>query len=136
MALRVFAADPLHPVEFGADEQSQLVKWTSLRLGHAVAPPDLSKAGYRFLGGRIIATEHGAGCMFLYESSAGVRIALFTRPMHNTDMNAEMQPAETADTTGFVWSRNGMGFGLVSNDPITRLHQLADQVRSEMSSGT
>ena len=136
MAQRVFAADPLHPVEFGPDEQSQLVKLASLRLGRAVAPPDLSKAGYRFLGGRIIPTEHGAGCMFLYEDGAGIRITLFVRPMHDIDMNARMQPVQSADTAGFVWSRNGVGFGLVSTNPSTSLHGLADQVRSAMNSET
>ena len=136
MAQLVFAADPLHPVEFGADEQFQLVKLASLRLGHAVVPPDLSDAGYRLLGGRILATEYGAGCMFLYEGEAGVRITLFVRPMHNTDMNAKMRPVQTADTAGFVWSRNGLGFGLVSTNSMTTLHQLADKVRSAMNSET
>lgn len=134
MAQRVFAADPLHPVEFGPDQQSQLVKWVSLRLGRPVAPPDLSKSGYRLLGGRVIATEHGAGCMFLYESSTGVRVTLFVRPMQDIDMNAKMQPVQTPDTAGFVWSRNGVGFGLVSNNPMATLHEIADQVRGKMNS--
>ena len=134
MAQRVFAADTVHPVEFGPDEQSQLVKWVSLRLGRTITPPDLSKSGYRLLGGRIIATEHGPGCMFLYESSAGVRITLFVRPMQGIDMNARMQPVQTADTAGFVWSHNGVGFGLMSNNPMTTLHEVADQVRGKMNS--
>ena len=133
MAQRVFATDPLHAVEFSVDEQPELLRWASLRLGRAVAPPDLSKAGYRLLGGRIVATEHGAGCMFLYQSATGIRISLFVRPMHNVDMNAKMRPVHEADTAGFVWSRNGMGFGLVSSDPIPPLHQLADQVRDAMN---
>ena len=133
MAQRVFAADPLHPVEFGADEQAQLVQWVSSRLGRAVTPPNLSKAGYRLLGGRIIATEHGAGCMFLYESSAGTRISLFVRPMQDGETSATMRPVHTENTAGFAWARDGMGYGLVSNNPMTTLHQLADQVRSEMS---
>ena len=134
MAQRVFAADTLHPVEFGPDEQSQLVKWVSLRLGRPIAPPDLSKSGYRFLGGRIIATEHGPGCMFLYENTAGVRVTLFVRPMQGIDMNAGMQPVQTANTSGFVWSRNGVGFGLVSNNPMSMLHEIANRVRGEMNS--
>ncbi len=102
VAQRVFATDPLHPVEFNADEQAALVHWASLRLGRAVAGPDLSKAGYRLLGGRIVGTEHGAGCMLLYQSTAGVRISLFVRPMHDVDMNARMRPVQEADTAGFV----------------------------------
>jgi len=136
MAQRVFAADTLHPVEFGPDQQSQLVKWVSLRLGRPIAPPDLSRSGYRLLGGRIIATEHGAGCMFLYESGAGVRMTLFVRPMQGIDMNARMRPVQTADTSGFVWSHDGVGFGLVSNNPLGMLHEVANRVRGDMSSDT
>jgi anti-sigma factor RsiW len=134
MAQRVFGSDTLHPVKFGPDEQSQLVKWVSLRLGRAIVPPDLSKSGYRLLGGRIIATEHGPGCMFLYESSAGVRVTLFVRPMQGIDMNAKMQPVQTADTAGFVWSHKGVGFGLVQNNPMASLHEVADEVRGKMNS--
>lgn len=134
MAQRVFATDRLHPVEFTADEQAQLVKWASARLGRSIAPPDLTRAGYQLLGGRIIATEHGPACMFLYQNGTGGRISLFLRPMHRIDLNAKMQPVQGTDTTGFVWSRNGMGFGLVASDPVDALHELANRVRNEMAS--
>jgi hypothetical protein len=74
--------------------------------------------------------------MFLYEDEAGVRITLFVRPMQDIDLNARMRPVQTANTAGFVWSRDGVGFGLVSSSPLTSLHGLADQVRSAMVSKT
>jgi anti-sigma factor RsiW len=132
MAQRVFAQDPMHPVEFSANEQDKLVQWVSLRLGRPVVPPDLSKSGYRLLGGRVIATEHGAGSMFLYESSDGARVTLFVRPMERIDQNATMQPVDMQHTSGFAWAKNGLGFSLVASNPIDGLHQLANKVRDEM----
>lgn len=133
-AQRVFAHDPMHPVEFSANEHDKLVHWVSLRLGRPVAPPDLSKSGYRLLGGRIIATEHGAGSMFLYESPDGERVTLFVRPMERMDQNANMRPVEVQHTSGFAWAKNGLGYSLVASNPIEGLHQLANKVRDEMAS--
>jgi anti-sigma factor RsiW len=133
-AQRVFAQDPMHPVEFSANEQDKLVQWVSLRLGRPVVPPDLSKSGYQLLGGRIIATEHGAGSMFLYEGPDGARVTLFVRPMGQIDQNARMQPVEMQHTSGFAWAKNGLGFSLVASNPIEGLHQLANKVRDGMAS--
>ena len=132
-AQRVFAHDPMHPVEFSANEQDKLVHWVSLRLGRPVAPPDLSKSGYRLLGGRIIATEHGPGSMFLYETTDGERVTLFVRPMEQIDQNATMRPVDMQHTSGFAWAKRGLGFSLVASNPIEGLHQLANKVRDEMT---
>jgi anti-sigma factor RsiW len=132
MAQRVFAQDPMHPVEYSANEQDKLVQWVSQRLGRPVVPPDLSKSGYRLLGGRVIATEHGAGSMFLYESGDGARVTLFVRPMERIDQNATMRPVDMQRTSGFAWAKNGLGFSLVASNPIDGLHQLANKVRDEM----
>jgi len=134
MAQRVFAMDPMHPVEFAADQQAQLVNWVSARLGRPVVPPDLSKSGYHLMGGRVVATDHGPAGMFLYQNADGHRMTLFVRPMGKIDMNANMQPVQMADTTGFVWANNGLGISLVANHPMANLHDLANQVRSDMGS--
>jgi anti-sigma factor RsiW len=126
--------DPMHPVEFAADQQAQLVNWVSARLGRPVVPPDLSKSGYHLMGGRVVATDHGPAGMFLYQNADGHRMTLFVRPMGKIDMNANMQPVQMADTTGFVWANNGLGISLVANHPMANLHDLANQVRSDMGS--
>lgn len=133
MAQRVFARDPLHPVEFSASEQEKLLQWVSSRLGRPVAPPDLSTSGYRLLGGRVIATNHGAGSMFLYEGPDGARVTLFVRPMQQIDQNARMQPVDMQHTSGFAWAKNGLGFSLVASNPIDGLHQLANKIRDDMA---
>lgn len=134
-AYRVFATDPMHPVEFGPAQEPQLVRWVTRRLGRPVAPPDLSAAGYRLMGGRVLATEDGPSCMFLYENAEGLRIALYVRPMRKRDMNAAMRPLHGNDTTGYAWARDGLGFGLVAGAPLPRLHELSNRARAEMRSG-
>ena len=128
----MFAADDMHPVEFGADQRSQLVDWISQRLGRHIAPPDLSKAGYTFMGARLVATPKGPACMFLYSDAKQNRIALFVRPMEKRDMHAPMRSIQAENMTGYIWANDGLGFGVVAGQPISALHELSNQVRSVM----
>ena len=130
---RVYAADDMHPVEFGADQRSQLVNWISQRLGRHVAPPDLSQAGYQFVGGRLVATPHGPAGMFLYSGPKQNRIELFVRPMEKRDMHAPMRAVQKEDVTGYIWANDGLGFGVVAGQLVPSLHELSNQVRSEMT---
>ena len=136
IAHRVFAMDPAHPVEFDASQNGSLVSWVSQRFGRPIAAPDLAAAGYRLIGGRLVATEHGAGCMFLYENAAGTPLTVFMRPMQRRDINAPMRPVQSNDVAGFAWAREGLGFSVVANDPIESLRDLADKVQSQMNSRT
>src|SRR5262249_22319008 len=57
----VYASDRIRPVELRAEDAAQLVDWAAERLGRKPVLPDLSKSGYRLMGGRIVSTPHGAG---------------------------------------------------------------------------
>ncbi|MDE1147633.1 MAG: anti-sigma factor [Azospirillaceae bacterium] len=132
---RVYAADSLRPVEMRAGEEQQLLQWVSKRLDRPVAVPDLSASGYRFMGGRLIATAHGAGAMFFYDDAGGNRIAMMVRPM-TVDMDAPMSEhrQETAGQMvgGVTWSNQGMGYSLVADAPPQALHPLADEARRQI----
>src|SRR5206468_10775685 len=51
IAHAVYAAEVLHPVE--AEARGELLAWLSERLQMKVVAPDLHKAGFAFLGGRL-----------------------------------------------------------------------------------
>ena len=78
---QVYAADKGRPVEIKASDQADLIKWVSNRLRHTVSEPDLSASGYRFMGGRLVATAHGPAAMFMYDDDRGTRLVMLTRPM-------------------------------------------------------
>ena len=50
-AHRVYAVEVRHPVEVTAGED-HLVRWLSRRLDYELRVPDLTRAGYRLMGGR------------------------------------------------------------------------------------
>ena len=127
----VYGQDQVHPVEFKATERAQLVDWISGRLQHTISVPDLSASGYRFLGGRLVATPHGPAGLMMYENSDGLRLAMMVRLME-TDKNTRMMLHSEGVVQGYAWSDKGIGYSLVGPTSSEALHPLADEVRRQM----
>jgi anti-sigma factor RsiW len=128
----VFAPDQAHPVEFGASDRERLLHWVSERLGRMVAVPDLTPSGYRFMGGRVVATAHGPAALFMYDNSSGARLVVLTRPM-SVDKNAPMARLAKGPVRGYAWSRDGLGYSLVGEAASETLHPIANEVRRQVS---
>jgi anti-sigma factor RsiW len=127
----VYASDRSRPVELRADESAELVSWASEKLHRTLVLPDLSASGYRLMGGRMVATSHGAGLMLMYDNDRGTRLVLLTRPMA-IDQNRPMAVQSQGDTTGFTWAAGGMGYSIVGPSASRDLHPLADDVRRQI----
>lgn len=132
---RVYAYDTARPVEIAAGDKAQLVQWVSDRLQRPVAPPDLGKAGFRLIGGRLVATPHGAAAMFLYDGVQGQRLAVVVRPMA-IGKRARMSEQADGGLGGVSWADDGMGYSLVGAASPRALHPLADQVRDQVRRAT
>ena len=127
----VFAPDQKRPVELRAADAATLVDWASARLGRPVTVPDLSSAGYRLMGGRLVPTAQGAAVLFMFDDDHGSRLVLLTRPMareRDTPMAHYVGQAMQA----FTWATEGDGYSLVGSLPAGVLHPLADAVRRQM----
>ena len=133
-AHRVFAEDMVHPVEFNPIELSEQLGWIGDRIRHKIMVPDLSADGYRLLGGRIIATQQGPACLFLYDGGRHGRISILMRLMRDGDLDSPMRPIQVNDAAGFAWSRHGLGVGLVADQPSPGLRNFSDEVRDAMAS--
>jgi anti-sigma factor RsiW len=124
------APDRARPVEIRASDSAQLVQWASNRLHQPVKVPDLATAGYRLMGGRVVATSHGPAAMFMYDDDHGQRLVVLTRPM-STDQDAPMAPQTSGDVSGFAWADGGMGYSLVGQSPTEALRPIANEVRRQ-----
>jgi anti-sigma factor RsiW len=129
----VYSPDHLHPVELRAVARSELVDWAYQRLGRRVEVPNLEASGYRFMGGRVVATPHGPAALFMYDNDHGVRLVMLTRPM-TVDQEAPMQPLSQGEISGFSWAAKGMGYSLVGPVNSQTLHPIADEVRRQIAS--
>ncbi len=127
----VYSPDRLHPVELRAAASNELVDWVSQRLGRRVEVPNLETSGYRFMGGRVVATPHGPAALYMYDNDHGVRLVMLSRPMA-VDQGAPMRPVSQGDVSGFAWAAKGMGYSLVGPTNSETLHPVADEVRRQI----
>ena len=126
----VYGVDRSHPVEFGATDKAQLVSWIASRIGRTVSVPDLTASGYAFMGGRLVATPHGAAGLLMYSNGHGQRLAMLVRPMA-IDKDTRMSEHSYGDIRGFTWASKGTGFSLVGPASADLLHPIADEVRRQ-----
>jgi anti-sigma factor RsiW len=129
----VFGTDRSHSVEFGAADKAELVSWIASRIGRMVAVPDLTAAGYTFMGGRVVATPHGAAGLLMYSNDQGQRLAVLMRPMA-IDGETRMSEHSYGDLQDFAWASKGTGFSLVGAAPTELLHPIANTVRQQEGS--
>lgn len=127
----VYAPDRIRPVEMRASDATQLVQWISSRLNRPVKVPDLAGSGYRLMGGRLVATQHGPAAMFMYDDDHGSRVVVLTRPMSSADQNAPMTEQLNGGATGFAWADDGIGYSLVGPAPTNSLKAIANEVRRQ-----
>jgi anti-sigma factor RsiW len=127
----VYGADQAHPVEFKAADRAQLVDWISGRLQRSISVPELSSAGYRFMGGRLVATPHGPAGLLMYDNGQGLRLAMLVRLME-TDKDASMLEHSDGSVQGYAWSDKGVGYSLVGPTSTNVLHPLANEIRRQV----
>ncbi|MEN3351558.1 MAG: hypothetical protein V7632_5193 [Bradyrhizobium sp.] len=124
----VYASDRTRPVELR--DSTELAAWVTSRLRRPVRLPDLSKSGYRFMGGRVVPTAHGPAAMFMYDDDRGDRLVVLTRPM-TSDQNAPMAPHAGDNVAGLSWADGGMGYSLVGPKAADSLKPLANEIRKQ-----
>ncbi len=124
----VFTADRRRPTELGAEQREDLARWVSNRMNHPVTPPDLSVAGYKYIGGRLAATPRGPAGMFMYQNEAGVRLTIFTRPVDDPT-SQPLSVLAAGSLEGCAWTDKGMGYTVVAPLPAADVERLAAGVR-------
>jgi len=130
-SFQVYAQDPDRPVEFDAASGPELTRWVSSRLNRTVQIPDLRNAGYRYMGGRLVATEHGPAGLFVYDDAHGGRLAMLVRTMA-IDRDTPMRPHQEDGVSGYSWADKGLGYSVVASASTTGLHPLADEMRRQV----
>lgn len=127
----VYAPDAARPVEIASDRSDQLAAWTAQRLQHAVPVPNLTDAGYRLVGGRLVATPHGPAMLYMYDNGRGTRLVMLTRRM-KIDRDAAMSERRSGLLGTVSWARDGLGFSLAGPLAPDLLHPIADMARQQM----
>ncbi len=125
-AFLIYASDVRHPVEVGADEQEHLAAWLSKRLDHPLSIPDLSRFGYRLVGGRLVPVGGKAGAMLMYEDAGGERITVLAG-RNDANPTTSFRYATEGTIETFYWIDGPVGYALSGEISRKRLREIAEE---------
>ena len=110
-AYRQFVDADAPPMEFDASRSDDLQRWLQRHFGEAGRMPDLSGAGYRLMGGRLLSTEQGPAAMLVYQDGSGARVGFYLRPRGALSGPGQRRDGELLAR---YWSERDTSFALVS----------------------
>lgn len=125
-AFRTFVVEVAHPVEVGAQQEQHLLQWLSKRLGRRLAAPDLSRFGYRLMGGRLLPGGSAAAAQLMYDDASGRRLTVYVRATEGTETAFRFQ--QDGDAATFAWIDQGFGFAVTAVATRDELLPIAEAV--------
>ena len=125
-AYRTFVVEVAHPVEVGAAQEAHLLQWLSKRLGRPLAAPDLSRFGYRLMGGRLLPAGDAAAAQLMYDDASGRRLTVYVRAASGTETAFRFQ--QEGDAATFAWIDQGFGFAVTATASRDELLPIAEAV--------
>jgi len=129
-AHRVFSVEVRHPVEVDVGQEAHLVQWLSKRLGQPLIVPDLTAAGFRLMGGRLLPAENAPAAQFMYENGKE-RLTLYLRA--GIGGETAFRYSEESGIGAFYWSDQGFGYALAAKTDRQSLLKIAEIVYRQTS---
>jgi anti-sigma factor RsiW len=129
-AHRLYVVEVRHPVEVPGSERAHLQAWLTKRCGWIVRAPELTAAGLKLIGGRLLPGPTGPASFMMYESASGERFTIYTAKSEAeaTQMRFSSQGKESA----LFWADRGVAYGVSGVGDRGRLTQIAQSVYDQM----
>ncbi|MFZ6773378.1 anti-sigma factor family protein [Undibacterium sp. SXout7W] len=121
----VYTPDVRRPVEVSSDQEEQLVKWLSKRLGSSLKPPKLSSKGFDLVGGRLLPGTTGPVAQFMYQNAAGLRLTLYASNENKHHKDTGFRYMKEGQVSVFYWIDGEFGYALSGNIDKAELSQLS-----------
>jgi anti-sigma factor RsiW len=128
----VYSPDVRRPVEVTADQEEQLVKWLSKRLGTPVSPPKLGAIGYELIGGRLLPGNSGPVAQFMYHDGIGQRLTLYVSTENTVSQETGFRFAKEGAVNVFYWVDGQFGYALSAGIDKGELARVATAVYDQL----
>lgn len=132
VAHAVYSPDLRRPVEIGADQEEQLVRWLSKRLGQALTVPKLGMLGYELVGGRLLPGGQGPVAQFMYQESSGQRLTLYVSTENALSGDAGFRFAREGEVNVFYWIDGRFAYALSASIGRDELATIARAVYDQL----
>jgi anti-sigma factor RsiW len=130
-AHRTFTVEVRHPVEVDSGQEAHLVQWLSKRLGRQLVVPNLTIAGFRLMGGRLLPAEDGPAAQFMYENGNAERLTLYLRA--GIGGETAFRYHEEGGVGAFYWADEGFGYAIAAKADRDLLLRIAEIVYKQTS---
>lgn len=128
----VYSPDVRRPVEVTAEQEDQLVKWLSKRLGTPVSPPRLGAVGYELVGGRLLPGNSGPVAQFMYQDGSGQRLTLYLSTENAINRDTGFRFAREGEINVFYWVDGKFGYALSGGIAKGELAKVATAVYDQL----
>jgi anti-sigma factor RsiW len=133
----VYAPDVRHPVEFGADQEENMLLWLSERLGAPVHVPRLQNIGFALVGGRLLPAGGQPAAQLMYEDPQAKRITLYIRSRWEATTSGQPEKSVSYATEGDVglvyWIEGPFAYALIGAMDREQLFATADTVQHQLT---
>ena len=129
----VYSPDVKRPVEVGADQEDQLVKWLSKRLNADIRPPKLGELGYELIGGRLLPGSSGPVAQFMYHDVTGQRLTLYVSTENKDNRDTAFRFAQEGPVNVFYWIDGKFGYALSAGIDKGELARIATAVYAQLN---
>jgi len=129
----VYTPEVLHPVEVSNEQEEQLTKWLSKRLGSNIKAPHLASAGYELMGGRLLPGNQGPVAQFMYQDTRGLRLTLYISNKMAGKGEAAFRFAQEGKIGVFYWVDEDLGYALSGEIAKADLLKVANSVYGELN---
>lgn len=130
-AFKVYVAERRHAVEVAAAEVDHMTQWLSTKMKTKVKPPDLAPLGWTLIGGRLLPSQEGPACLFIYDDKAGRRVMVYLVSNARNE-GTTIQFREHNGVRSFYWLEGPLGYAITGNLQRGDLMPIADVVKEKM----
>jgi anti-sigma factor RsiW len=128
----IFSREIQHLVEVGTDQMEELTAWLGERVGRDIKVPDLTAAGLRFAGGRMLVISDQPVAALMYTRGEGLPIAF-----HVTRIRADDKPTciqQHGSQRVASWISGGYAYVLVGEIDGSTAEELATLLAAQTES--
>lgn len=129
-AHRLYVVEVRHPVEVPGAEVAHLQQWLTKRCGRKVRAPELTAAGLKLIGGRLLPGSTGPASFLMYEGPSGERFTIYTAKVQTETM--QMRYATQDHEGALFWADRGVGYVVSGGADRGRLTEIAHAVYDQI----
>jgi anti-sigma factor RsiW len=127
VAHAMYAAEKLHMVEVGVDQEAHLLGWLSKRVGTTLVAADFSTEGFSLIGGRLLPLAELPAAQLMYQDQSGNRVSLYVIVDKNGEDTGFRRYAER-NAVALYWVDRGYCYavtGAASEDTLAAIAKAA-----------